>query len=84
MELSRTSGEVASNLSGDDCSAAHLREVSGFRNRFVFRNRSINPFLDGSAAIVLLLIIHERVVGKEFIEAVCLAGVMRMKKSGDG
>ena len=84
MELSRTSRELTTNLRGHDYFVAHLGEVGWFRNRFGFRNRSTYPSFDGCAAIVLLLIIHERVVSEEFIEVVCLAGVVRMEKRGDG
>jgi hypothetical protein len=71
-------------LCGHDCLVAHLGEVSRFRIRFVFRNRFINPSLDRSAAIFVFLITDERVASEEFIEVICLAGVVRLKKGSNG
>ena len=62
-ELDRAAGEGAADLGGRDSLVARLGEVSYGRMGLVFRNGSVNPCLDGSAAALVLFVTDERVGG---------------------
>ena len=78
--LSRASGKAAADLCGRDGLLAHLCEISHICDRFVFRNRSVNPRLDGGAPVFVRLITYERVTREELIEVIGLPGVVRMEE----
>ena len=83
-ELDRAAGEGAADLGGRDGLVACLGEVSYGRSRLEFCDGSIHPFLDGRAAVLVLLVTDERVGGEELVEVIGVAGVVCLEEGGDG
>jgi len=81
--LSRASREIAADLRGRDDSPIYLRKINYVCDRPVFRYRTVNPFLDRRATVLVSFVSHAGIGCEELIEVSGLPGIVRLKERGD-